>query len=131
MGIFETAHWYVGLRPKQTTLGAAVFILKTHVATLADVTPPQLADLGNVFARYESQVRKKFAAEKFNYVVAMMKDAHVHFHAFPRYSHPIEFGGEKWTDDAWPEVVQFTSPSVSADQLKAIQGQLKLESPPP
>jgi diadenosine tetraphosphate (Ap4A) HIT family hydrolase len=42
-----------------------------------------------------------------NYLMLMMVDHHVHFHALPRYDGPREFAGLTWIDGGWPALPAF------------------------
>ena len=43
--------------------------------------------------------REKYGALKFNYIIMMMKDPFVHYHAFPRYDKNINMFGKEWKDE--------------------------------
>lgn len=103
----EFKHWLVCVRAKQVTLGDAIILLKREVPSLADMSTEESAEFAEVLAWYEKKCVKLFGAIKFNYVVAMMKDNFVHYHAFPRYSEKKVWGGFEWKDLDWPRLVQF------------------------
>ena len=56
---------------------------------------------------YEDVCADKFGAVKFNYVVLMMRDFFVHYHAFPRYDKDIDMFDMKWKDNDWPGAINF------------------------
>ena len=105
--IKEFENWIVVIREKQVTLGASVIILKRQTDSLSDLTGEEMAEFPIILKWYEETCKRCFGAEKFNYIVAMMKDNFVHYHAFPRYSKSFEKYGEVWQDIDWPKVVNF------------------------
>jgi diadenosine tetraphosphate (Ap4A) HIT family hydrolase len=111
----EFDHWLVVTRARQVTLGSSVFLAKRPIASMAEATAEELAELGQVTAWFEATTRRVFGAEKFNYVAAMMKDPYLHFHAFPRYSVAQERFGIVWKDSEWPRVVRFDVLAAEAD----------------
>ena len=121
----EFEHWIVTLREKQVTLGACIITLKRNAASMSDVNEVEAAELTRVFSWYESKMKILFGAEKFNYVVAMMKDNFVHYHAFPRYSIPIDKYDIQWSDHDWPKVVTFRNVSVERETLDLIISEIK------
>ena len=107
----EFNHWVILVRENQLTLGDCYFVLKRETPHFGDMTVDEGAELGSVLKWYEKRCTELYGAEKFNYITAMMRDTFVHFHAFPRYSKPVERFGRKWTDELWPRVIRF-GPSV-------------------
>lgn len=125
LSIKEFASWIVVPRPKQVTVGSCVFLLKRPAPGLAELTTDELAELPTVAAWFESAVREEFAAEKFNYIAAMMKDPYFHLHAIPRYSAWRQFAGRQWEDENWPELVQFAPVGTSDAELEAVRDALR------
>jgi diadenosine tetraphosphate (Ap4A) HIT family hydrolase len=121
LGCREFRNWLVVVRQKQVTLGDCVFLVKRPVSSLAEMKADELSELADVAAWFETATKKLFAAERFNYIAAMMKDPYVHFHAFPRYSTPIVRYGIEWRDGAWPKVVEFLDVSTPDRVLSAIK----------
>ena len=117
LGIKEFTHWLVTVRTKQVTLGAVVFLLKRPEPSLKGLTPDEAAELPQVATWFENSASSLFAAEKFNYIAAMMKDPIVHFHALPRYSQDRAFGGKNWTDRFWPKVATLEDVETTDEQL--------------
>ncbi|GAB86830.1 hypothetical protein GORBP_081_01130 [Gordonia rubripertincta NBRC 101908] len=66
-----------------------------------------MRDLQKVVSAYESVASHAFQPAHFNYVASMQNDPSVHFHAIPRYSTPVRFGGVYWHDDDWPFFLDF------------------------
>lgn len=120
----EFKHWLVVVRGKQVTLGACVFLLKRGASGLGELTASEAEEFVKAVSWYEEKVKSVYGAERFNYVVAMMKDPYVHYHAFPRYSKQIEIYNETWNDEAWPKVIEFKDVEVSEEVLLSIKATL-------
>ena len=103
----EFKYWIVCIRGKQTTLGDAVILLKREISSVADMSPEEGAEFPEVIKWYENTCTNKFGAVKFNYVIMMMKDLFVHYHAFPRYDRKIDLFDMEWIDNDWPSAVNF------------------------
>lgn len=121
----EFEYWVVLLREGQNTLGDCLFVLKREAATFGEMTTSESAELSLAMRWYEEKCKLLFGAEKFNYIAAMMKDNFVHFHAFPRYSNPIQKYNEEWIDRRWPRVIQFEPCSHSRKILDMIRDDLR------
>jgi diadenosine tetraphosphate (Ap4A) HIT family hydrolase len=121
----EFSSWLVVVRQKQVTLGDCVFLVKRAVSSISEMTPGELAELAEVTGWFETVAKATYGAERFNYVAAMMKDPYVHFHAFPRYSGPIQRYDIEWRDEAWPKVIEFTDVTTPDNVLKAIREDLE------
>lgn len=121
----EFEHWLVCVRAKQVTLGDAIILLKREVPSMAEMTAEESEEFAQVIAWYEGKCKSLFSAVKFNYVVAMMKDNFVHYHAFPRYKDPITWNGTEWVDQDWPRLVQFRDVEISEQMLAEINKALK------
>lgn len=105
--IKEFKYWIVCVREVQTTLGDAVILLKREIPTVGDMLPEEGAEFTKVIKWYEDVCADKFGAVKFNYVVLMMRDFFVHYHAFPRYDKDIDMFDMKWKDNDWPGAINF------------------------
>jgi diadenosine tetraphosphate (Ap4A) HIT family hydrolase len=121
----EFDYWIICLREKQVTLGDAVILLKRQVQSIGEMTANESAEFASVISWYENKCVELFNADKFNYVVAMMKDNFVHYHAFPRYSKSVDFNGEEWIDQDWPRLVQFKDVSIPDEKLQQLVNVLK------
>ena len=118
--IKEFKYWLVVLREKQVTLGASVIILKREIKSLSEMTIEEAAEFPKVITWFETLCTNLFEAEKFNYVVAMMKDSFVHYHAFPRYSKSLKKYGIEWIDASWPKVIEFKNVNYDTSTLDKI-----------
>jgi diadenosine tetraphosphate (Ap4A) HIT family hydrolase len=105
--ILESSHWTWSVRPSQPTLGAGVIALKRHALRLAEVTAGEMGDLAGVVQQVEARLSRCFRHQIMNYLMLMMVDHHVHFHALPRYDGPREFAGLPWIDAGWPALPAF------------------------
>jgi diadenosine tetraphosphate (Ap4A) HIT family hydrolase len=115
-------HWVAALRPKQVTLGAVVLIPNRAIDDFSGIAPEEAADFFSLVAQCQAGIRRAFHADRFNLIAAMMKDPFVHFHLIPRYKEPRDFGGTIWTDESWPELIDFGN---SEPQLSAREGVLE------
>ncbi|MBM3694766.1 MAG: HIT family protein [Actinobacteria bacterium] len=107
LAILETPFWTWSVRPAQPTLGAGVIALKRHAFRLADVTAEEMVDLAGLVGEVEARLACCFGYQIMNYLMLMMVDHHVHFHALPRYDGPREFAGHDWVDAGWPALPAF------------------------
>ncbi|MBO4245530.1 MAG: hypothetical protein J5892_02165 [Bacilli bacterium] len=124
--IKEFNYWIVCVRGKQTTLGDVVILLKRETANVGDMYPEEGAEFTEVVKWYEDLCTKKFGAVKFNYVIMMMKDLFVHYHAFPRYDKDINMFDMEWKDIDWPGAVNFKEGIVlEEDKLMEIKEYMK------
>jgi diadenosine tetraphosphate (Ap4A) HIT family hydrolase len=101
--VHETAHWVWSVRLIYCTLGAGVLSLKRFCPRFGEITCEEAADLQVMTKHIESRLVVAFGAEKFNYLMLMMVDDHLHCHVLPRYSQPQQFGGLEWVDSVWPK----------------------------
>lgn len=123
--IKEFQYWLVVLREKQVTLGASVIILKRNIPSISQMTAEEAAEFPRVIDWYEKLSKELFGAKKFNYVVAMMKDNFVHYHAFPRYDKMIFKYGVEWTDSQWPKVIEFLDVKYDNVVLEKIKKEMR------
>lgn len=96
--IKEFEHWIVCVREKQVTLGDVVILLKRQTENVGCMLPEEGAEFPKVINWYEKLCKEKFGAIKFNYMIMMMHDPFVHYHAFPRYDKKIELFNIDWED---------------------------------
>lgn len=113
--IKEFKYWIVCVRQKQTTLGDVVILLKRETKNVSGMLPEESAEFPLVVKWYEELCKEKFGAIKFNYMIMMMKDPFVHYHAFPRYDKEINLFGIDWKDTN--TLTNFSSVEVSNDEI--------------
>ena len=120
--IKEFKYWIVCIRGKQRTLGDVVILLKRESTTVAGMLPEEAAEFPSVVKWYEDLCTKNFGAVKFNYIIMMMKDNFVHYHAFPRYDKNISMFDMEWKDEDWPGALKFTEGVIlDDDKLEEIR----------
>lgn len=95
-------YWSVQVRPAQATLGALILLAHGPATAFGDLEPGAHAELAQITADMESHLKAMFSPKKFNYLMLMMVDPHVHFHVLPRYDAPQRFGGIGFADPGWP-----------------------------
>lgn len=100
--VAEFGYWVVMLRPQAVTLGSLILAAKSEATAYGELPPEAFVEQRLVIRRVELASRACFACEKMNYLMLMMVDPHVHYHALPRYSGHQEFGGSTFTDTGWP-----------------------------
>jgi len=100
--VAEYDRWVVLLRPKQITLGCLVLACREDATAFADISSEAFAELGEVVANIEANLRREVAYDKINYLMLMMVDPNVHFHVIPRYDGKRSINGIELADDAWP-----------------------------
>ena len=105
--IKEFKYWIICVKAKARTLGDAVILLKRETTSVANMTQEEAAEFPEVIRWYEETCNKKFGALKFNYLMMMMKDNFVHYHAFPRYDKEVEKFNSVWKDEDWPGSINF------------------------
>ena len=118
--IKEFKYWIVCIRGKQATLGDAVILLKRETPNVGNMLPEEGAEFTEVVKWYEDTCTNKFGAVKFNYVIMMMKDYFVHYHAFPRYDKDIDMLNINWKDNDWPGAINFKE-GIVLDEDKLIE----------
>jgi len=121
----EFKYWIVLLREKQVTLGATVIVLKRDIQSLSQIKEEEAAEFPEVIEWFEECCTSIFEAQKFNYVVAMMKDNFVHYHAFPRYGNTFFKYGIEWKDESWPKVIEFSNVKYENDILEKIKSEMR------
>ena len=105
--IKEFQYWIVCVREKHPTLGAAVILLKREISSVGEMLPEEGAEFPSVVSWYENVCAKKFGAVKFNYIIMMLKDHFVHYHAFPRYDKDVFLFKRVFKDVDWPGSINF------------------------
>lgn len=124
--IKEFKYWIVCIRGRQATLGDAVILLKRQTQSVAGMLPEEGAEFPEVVRWYENVCTEKFGAIKFNYIIMMMKDYFVHYHAFPRYDKDIDMFDMKWEDIDFPGAINFKGGiDVEEEKLEEIKNYMK------
>ena len=124
--IKEFKYWIVCIRGKQATLGDAVILLKRETPSVSGMLPEEGAEFPEVVKWYENVCTEKFGAVKFNYIIMMMKDYFVHYHAFPRYDKDIKLFDMQWEDNDWPGAINFKEGIVlDEEKLNEIRDYMK------
>ena len=121
----EYEHWVILLKPEQTTVGTLVLVEKSEATHLGELSRESWAEFADVSRDAEAWTRQAFGAEKFNYLALMMKDPNVHFHFVPRYSQPVEVGGESFADTDWPSKTELGNIELNEAQLNEIRTKLQ------
>lgn len=121
----ELEHWLILLRPAQVTLGSLVLAAKSDATAYGALLPAAFAEQGEAVALIERALAGFVGYERINYLMLMMVDPNVHFHVFPRYSEPREWGGLVFPDHGWPAAPQLGSAiQLSAEQTTALVEEL-------
>jgi diadenosine tetraphosphate (Ap4A) HIT family hydrolase len=102
--VAEWEHWIVLLRPAQPTAGSLVLAAKSDATAFSDLSPEAFAELAEVISAVERALGATVAPDKFNYLMLMMVDPHVHFHIIPRYAGERTLAGVTVGDAGWPGV---------------------------
>ena len=123
--IKEYEHWKLLVRNRNTTLGNCVAITKRHIERLSEITPEEMEEFTHLVKDVENALKKAFSYDKMNYIMAMMKDPHAHFHILPRYSSEREFAGLKWEDEGWPKTPPPKKPPVPEEVLNKVKEEIK------
>jgi len=100
--IVNSGAWTWSVRPDQPTLGAGILSLNRHALHLSDVTAEEMAELAGLISQLETALKRTFDHNIMNYLMYMMEDHHVHWHAIPRYDASRRFANLDWVDNGWP-----------------------------
>ena len=107
--LFETKyHKIVLYQEGQLYLGRCVVVLKTEKGSLSELNSHEWDDFGNITKLYESALQNCFNATYFNWG-CFLNDSYrkkpykpqIHWQVRPRYEHPIDFEGMRFTDEAF------------------------------
>ncbi|MFW2830830.1 HIT family protein [Sphingomonas sp. ID0503] len=101
--IAEYTHWMVLLRPQAVTLGSLVIAAKSPATAFGALPVHAFTEQAQVIADVETALGRSVGPEKMNYLMLMMVDPHVHFHAFPRYDGVRTHGELEIADAGWPK----------------------------
>lgn len=100
--VLRMEHWTWSVRPAPSTLGAGVLSLNRFAESFGDLTREESSALAEAVRRVESALTRFSAPDRFNYLMLMMVDSHVHFHVIPRYAAERQAAGMDWVDSGWP-----------------------------
>jgi diadenosine tetraphosphate (Ap4A) HIT family hydrolase len=124
--IADYTHWLVLLRPAQPTLGSVILAAKSDATAFPDLPTEAFAELATVTAHIEAVLKQAVAPAKFNYLMLMMVDPHVHFHVIPRYEGSRNHGGIAIVDAGWPKMPALgEAHSLSSDDSAMLVGWLR------
>lgn len=124
--VAEYAHWVVLLRPAQPTLGSLVLAAKSDATAFGDLPAEAHAELKIATAAIERALGTFVSYAKLNYLMLMMVDPHVHFHAIPRYEGTREWQGLAFTDAGWPKAPDLnTAVACSDEAVKSLASALR------
>lgn len=119
-------HWCVLLRPAQATLGALVLGSTSEATAFSQLEPEAFAELRKAIGDIEANLKTFRPYSRINYLMLMMVDPHVHFHALPRYDAPQEFGGITFPDAAWPGPPDLkTATALTGEQFQSLAETLR------
>lgn len=97
------------------TLGDVVILLKRQTENVSGMLQEEGAEFPKVIDWYEKLCKEKFGATKFNYMIMMMHDPFVHYHAFPRYDNKVKLFDIDWEDRS--TLNNFASTELLEDEL--------------
>ena len=100
--IRDYVHWVLLLRPAQVTAGSLILAAKGDATAYGDLPKAALVEQAVIIPDVEKILRSSIKTDKFNYLMLMMVDPHVHFHIFPRYQGDRSLAGLVLTDHGWP-----------------------------
>lgn len=100
--VYSNSSWSWSVRPSQPTLGAGIISLNRYALHFSEATPEEMIDLGDIVKAVERALTNNFQVAVMNYLMLMMVDNHVHFHAIPRFDGTRSFEGLDWPDKGWP-----------------------------
>ena len=123
--IYESKYWRWSLRPVQVTIGSGILSLKRPAERFSDITDEESQDLAEIIRVIENTLEKLFHYKRMNYLMLMMVDYHVHFHAIPRYDNPVDCIGKSWYDEAYPKPVAIVGTPVDNVNLLRILDYMK------
>jgi diadenosine tetraphosphate (Ap4A) HIT family hydrolase len=124
--IAEYRHWVVLLRPQAVTLGSLILAAKGEETAFSALPPAAFAELADVIRDVESVLTQAVGQAKMNYLMLMMVDPHVHFHALPRYEGSRSRDGANYRDAGWPGPPALPSAvALSPEQIAAQRSWLK------
>lgn len=100
--LWENEDWAILFRAAQVTLGSLVIVSKCEARSMSELSGSAYCSLKATINQAESVLLDLFAPDRFNYLVLMMIDPHVHCHLIPRYEKSRSVFGQKFLDRDWP-----------------------------
>ena len=119
--IADYAHWVVLLRPQAVTLGSLIIAAKGEATAFAALPDAAFGELAQVIRDVESTLAGAISQARMNYLMLMMVDPHVHFHALPRYEGSRSRDGTAFADHGWPGPPQLAGAIPLGDEQIAEQ----------
>lgn len=104
--VFRSEHWTWAVRPAHSTLGAGILSLNRFCTNFGSLSEDEAKDLSVIVKEIERRLARSFGPAKYNYIMLMMVDLHLHFHVIPRYDRMLNFAGLEWKDAGWPGLPQ-------------------------
>lgn len=121
LSILKLNYWTWSVRPVHATLGSGILSLNRFCTNFGDISEDEGKELSLMTKEIENRLKKSFNPSKFNYIMLMMVDNHLHFHVIPRYDRVINFGDREWKDNGWPALPQLSDGSeLQNDAILAI-----------
>ncbi len=127
--VLASDHWTLALNENQATLGRVYFALNRHETDIAALSDAEVLSLWTLVRETKAALTQLFAPDHFNFMFLMNLTPHVHFHIFPRYAGPREFGGETFTDPEYgghynPAASRALAPAAEAALVAALRSAL-------
>jgi diadenosine tetraphosphate (Ap4A) HIT family hydrolase len=100
--VADYPHWVVLLRPQAVTLGSLIIAAKSEATAFSTLPEPAFTELARVIRDVETTLAAAVGQARMNYLMLMMVDPHVHFHALPRYDGSRRHDRLAIADSGWP-----------------------------
>jgi diadenosine tetraphosphate (Ap4A) HIT family hydrolase len=124
--VADYSHWVVLLRPQAVTLGSLIIAAKGEATAFSALPEAAFTELATVIRDVETVLAQAVAQAKMNYLMLMMVDPHVHFHALPRYEGDRSHDGVAFGDAGWPGPPALPSAvALSPEQIAAQRNWLR------
>ena len=121
--IFVGEYWQVALSSDQEYLARTYVTLKRHKKALEDLNDDEIKELFEIVRKFEKSVNLEFQPTHFNWSCLMNnaigdgEEAHVHWHAIPRYKKTQVIGDATFKDPRWPKSTRNLSPRLVSEEL--------------
>lgn len=112
--LHRARHWYVILNLYPYNNGHLLLVLGRHVAAMADLTPPELEEMGRLLAAMERTLRRAYGPDGLNcgYNAGASAGAgvpdHFHLHMLPRWVGDTSFMTTVGETRVMPEALPVT-----------------------